>query len=558
MSYLNYPRLIFSGTCIADPSTVNNTPSNYGQHFDDPNPSWNPNGTGNFKFQCIVTQVIYQDGSVANTPAEDPVIGMSFNTNDIPWPGKIVDLDPQQQMVSELWGVRVILGVAGSANSFQGDYAVAPFINIWQNWAEGRSDDRFCAYYQSQLQNIAWGNLNSKYLTELKAATYGNTLSIKFNLDSFQDDSNQENFTTCRIVGAIGPVSSADEPSLFPLARCLRSSATSQFNVSPALNYAYCVVDAANSMIALDMGNSIGIQGVWQPSIDMTTLQLAVFPADSGPIVLGNINYSSTSTTPYTQTAYIQNFTLSAANLALVQKSPLGIIDSSSNVLLQENQAGTFIRAEPYVFRMNAGNTATVQLVATQFGKPMANATIKLASFLDNFGPPVLNPVAPHTPNKFGTPQAALPFPASVTTDANGIASFTLKASDPGNPRYFLDGQLYGISYYINDSAEENPGCSGNFISVQVYQDTQFEPPVTWTNGMQAIFNQYGVIYPIMGGVASFINLSDYTSVYSNKDQIKVALTLDMNNPNHMPVTRDLSQSKLAAMIAWIENDCPH
>lgn len=74
---------------------------------------------------------------------------------------------------------------------------------------------------------------------------------------------------------------------------------------------------------------------------------------------------------------------------------------------------------------------------------------------------------------------------------------------------------------------------------------------------MQAIFNQYGVIYPVMGG-KGFINLKDYTSVYSNKDQIKAAFTADINNPDHMPATRDLSKSKMKAMVAWIDNDCPH
>lgn len=550
MSYLNYPRLTFSGTCIADPSTVNNTPENYGPDFDNPELLWNPNGSGNFKFTCTVTQVVYQGGSIATTSAQDPVIGMTFNTNDTPWPGKIVDLDPQQQMVSSLWGVRVALGAAGAPNSFQGNYAAAPFMNLWQVWPDGNGSSSYKAFYQSQLQAVSWGNLNSRYLNELKSVTKGDALSIKFNLDSFQSDSSQEDFTTCRIVGVIGPVISSDEPILFPVARCLRPSSSS------TLNYAYCIVDKANSMLTLDMGNSIGIQGMWQASVDAGTLQLVALSGGK-QIVLGSVNYSSTSNDLYNQTAYIQNFPLSAANLEIVQNSPLGIVDGSGDVLLQENQSGTYIRAEPYVFRMNAGDTATVQLVATQFGSPMANTTINLGSFTDNFGPPVLNPAKPHKPNDFGVPTEALPFPTSVTTNANGVASFTMTASDPGNPRYYLDGQLYGISYYINDPKEEDPGNSGNFISAQVYQDTQFSPPVTWTNGMQAIFNQYGVIYPVMGG-KGFINLKDYTSVYSNKDQIKAAFTADINNPDHMPATRDLSRSKMKAMVAWIDNDCPH
>lgn len=542
MSYLNYPRLIFSGTCIVDPSTVNNTPSNYGPTFDNPSQLWNPNGTGNFKFKCVVTQVVYLDGSIATTAEQDPVIGMALNTTDMPYPGKIADIDPQQQMVSTLWGLKVALGSSDSP-TFQGNYAHAPFMNIFQKWTSGSGNPAYGAYYQSQLQNVTWTASNSKYLDELKSTTTNDALSIKFNLDSYQTDSSQSSFTSCQIVGSIGPVSSSDEPYLFPVGRCLRPNDSS-------LNYAICIVDEKNSSVTLDMGNSIPIQGMWEPSVNIGTLQLVAIDSVNGDIILGDIDYSYESNNTYNQTGYIQNFALSAEQLEIVQQTHLGIIDSTNNLLYQENTHGTYIRAQPFVYLMNADDTATVQLVATQFGKPMPNTTIFLSAYTDAFSP---QPPIGH----FGQPTAALPFPAQVTTDANGVATFTMTASDPGNPRKYLDGQLYGISYYINDANEEDPGNSGNFISVHVYQDTQFPDPVTWTNGMQDIFNQYGVIYPIMGGVASFINLKDYTSVYSNKDQILMALTLDINNPNHMPVTRDLSRSKLNAMVAWILADCP-
>jgi len=44
MSYLDVPRLHFSGTFIAKPSTLNNAPTNFDPANTQPDPFWNPNG----------------------------------------------------------------------------------------------------------------------------------------------------------------------------------------------------------------------------------------------------------------------------------------------------------------------------------------------------------------------------------------------------------------------------------------------------------------------------------------------------------------------------------
>jgi hypothetical protein len=192
MSYLNYPRLHFSGGYLADPSTINNTPNNYADSL--PNADmlelyWNPNGTGVFDLQdCVVTKVVYGPDDETSDAAIDPIIGQSVKamyTNAQP---KLVDLDPYQQNSSEIWGLTVQIGGLtanpSSIGSFvRGDYIAGPFNAIWLQALNGpRSSASGAGVYQSQLKNVSWDTATSpasRFLTELKGSQ-GDNLSFNF------------------------------------------------------------------------------------------------------------------------------------------------------------------------------------------------------------------------------------------------------------------------------------------------------------------------------------------------------------------------------------------
>src|SRR5712692_10120960 len=159
MSYLSFPRLAFAGKFQADPSTINNDPG----HFDtsrfranyqlEGNPItwelpggmttpgmtngwWNPRGSGAWRFyECKVSSVVYSDGSTCQDPSQDLTVGASINSTDRRVEGKLVDLDPEQQMVSEIWGFQVGLDVTNAAYNaafgFLGSYEASPFIDIF-------------------------------------------------------------------------------------------------------------------------------------------------------------------------------------------------------------------------------------------------------------------------------------------------------------------------------------------------------------------------------------------------------------------------------------------
>jgi hypothetical protein len=153
MSYLSSPRLHFNGFFQADVSTINNDvrfydsaqfkpqyqmPSSSGVS---PNGAWQPEGTGTFRLVgCTITGG-WLDGA-AVTAEQDRVLGMALENSDQRVSGKLVDLDPQQQLVSEIWGMALRLTDDGNPAYFNGQYAVAAFNNGPGNWRTARRTTR--------------------------------------------------------------------------------------------------------------------------------------------------------------------------------------------------------------------------------------------------------------------------------------------------------------------------------------------------------------------------------------------------------------------------------
>lgn len=192
MSYLGYPRLHFSGRFLADPSTVNNTPNNYdpaNRETSQLELYWNPNGTGIFDLMsCVVTKVVYGPGDEATTPEQDPIVGQTVAAVYTNAPAKLVDLDPCQQNVSEIWGLTLQVGGPGAnpraiPNFVRGDFTAVSFNAIWGQATEGPpSSASGAGVYQSQLRNLAWDTASkpgSRFITALNKAS-PDRLSINF------------------------------------------------------------------------------------------------------------------------------------------------------------------------------------------------------------------------------------------------------------------------------------------------------------------------------------------------------------------------------------------
>jgi hypothetical protein len=542
MSYLIGPRLHFAGTFAAEVSTVNNLPA----HFDDPNnparPGWNPGGNGSWSLKdCKITGAVFTDGTVARTPADDPIVGAS-----VVQLGRavLVDLDPEQQMVSQIWGLRLGIASAAGVSAMTGGFKVAAFSDLWQGRAPNERGDRaMSAFYQSVIAGISWSDLfGSRLLNELKQASDPTSLSIKFNVDGFDQTVHKG-----RIVGSIGPAS-AGEPAHFVVGRqCMGQEAGPVW-------YFPAAVDGQRRKLIADFGNALqtpSFGGPFDPDLDLSVGLLAGNQFTSfGRIPIGPGRW-------YEQTAGICEFPadrpLSDAEMTQLAATPIAVVqqtDDGQAVVAIEGSDGLHVRADDFVYRMSANDSQAVSLRVSRFGQPVANAAISVAFDSSQLQRRPTDPPV-------NVPPAGVSFLSSITGGANGIASLKLSAGSIAEPRKFpdgkyIDGQVYGVRYTLPES---DPNAGGyfnpaDFVSVLVWTDYPVPNDPDWNTHVEPILSQYQKLYSVMKPI---VNLGDYASVVANKAGMKNVFTRPEDDPHYMPVTRDLSPAKRKMILSWLD-----
>lgn len=567
MSYLNPPRLHFAGRFQAAPSTVNNDLTHFNnktflpkyqkmQTPTSPNGWWNPSGDADWRLiGCNVTAASLADGSPVDPG--DPVLTYLVADSDRQVAAKLVDLDPEQQMASEIWGLDVRICNEAGETLLRGRYQPAAFIDIWSRAQGGGGGDMaFGAMYQSVLSDLEWGDVEqSLFLKELQAAAQDGLLSIKFNVDGYNMNFNSPEFTRGRVVGTIGPAS-ADEPQHFTVGRQFMLPVPPNSSI---LNYFVAVVDPKRGKILLDLGNALPTTVPGGPLSDMGPLTLAygLLPNNEQTsrvwYPIGEI--------PYTETGWYENTagvvelpaggTLSGEDLEAIAANPLALMVTTPVGLIPTMcEVPVYVRADKFVFRLDPGEQADARLFASHFGQPYAGAQVALA-----FDPSQLQGDPQAGWPDPGAPTSALQFEPMVTTGPDGTVVATIKASDPGNPRGYIDGQVYGVRPSLQETLVPNyPVNSANFISILVWDAFTPDEPPTWWGSLQPIFQQYANLYPVMG---RFLDLADYDSVCDNLDMLRLAFGLNPDNPNLMPVTRDLSLSKRSTILTWLTRTGP-
>lgn len=576
MSYLHLPRLHFAGRFQAAPSTVNNDPL----HFDNAtfkpesqemqsksalNGWWNPSGDAAWRLiGCRVTAAWMSHDQQADE--SDPIGRCFIADSDRSPPAKIVDLDPEQQLVSEVWGMQVRISLADGTSLLRARYETAAFADIWDRAAGGGGDIGAGAMYQSVLTDLEWGDISSSiFLKTLRQASQDGLLSIKFNVDGYNMDFNSPEFTRGRVVGSIGP-SSKDEPRHFVVGRHFMAAAAAGANFfAPAgqVNFCAAIVDEQAGKIAVDLGNAVQTKTPGRAISDMGTLALGYLaPATTASggqpaVLLDTFNYLAGGW--YETTAGVVTLpsdrALTQDELAAIKQSPLVLTTTSADgitkVAVAEATNGTYIRADRFVFRLNPGDTASVRLFASQFGLPYADARI-----ISIFDPSQLqaqasSPLGPAP--QVGLPTTAVEFPASLITDQDGHAELVIRAEDPGAKRGFIDGQVYGVRTVLEENFYYGAGYNFNpweFVSLLVWSDFTEENPPTWHGSIEPIFHQYANLYPVMKRI---VDLKDYDSVCANVHILRLAFGLPVEDPNSMPVTRDLSGAKRKAILRWLD-----
>jgi hypothetical protein len=581
MSYLNPTRVHFAGQFRADVSTVNNddqhfnsaafTPSD--QDYGDDNGWWQPSGTGAWRLcGCVITAAAW-DGKFATTSAEDPVVGLPLKNSSDRVDAKIVDLDPDQQLVSTIFGLEVrIADPVSGAVLMTGQFSPAPFMDIWSRGGEG--DTGASVFYQSTLVDVVWGDLSaSPALRALQAATIQRQLSMRFMVDSYNMGGDKRGYG--RIVGTIGPALAGD-PVHFVAGRHLASTGSNLGNVT-------CCLDPKATHILADFGNALmnDANGNVPDSGDIHLVAVkngAAHLSAADVVDLGSlVGYAAPGY--YEQTAGIQAFppngSLTAQQLQALQTLPLAAVQSDGaggwNVLSEEAPDGIYARADMFVCRMNPGESRTLPIQVTQFGQPLAGQTIVATISSKRIGRSQGGSFA------VSTPVTALQLQFSGPTGVDGWTSLTITGGDPGRPRrypggQYLDGQVYEIDLAVVNAA--NAGTEFNpwlFISVLLFSETAVPGTVTWNGDVLPILQQYANLYPRPHGpVVNYdpkypdepnptpllhpvISLTNKDWVGSFAPRILTALGLPIEHPNHMPVTRDLSAGRRGILQKWMQ-----
>ncbi|MDH5670684.1 MAG: hypothetical protein OEZ06_00950 [Myxococcales bacterium] len=649
MSYLDFPRIHFTGGFQAAPSTVNNAPLNYKEAIApgvqpwDLDSWWNAYGNGVFNLnQCAVSSAQLAIGSNDSTLVGQEVFA-AFTSS----PPKIADLDPMQQNVSEWWGLTLQVGLGGSGGKLVGNFAPIAFNNIWAA-ADGAKygSAAGAGVYQSTLTNAQIQAGNSPVLERLaETARAGSALSVRIQVRAYNgrdssydltsaslqklrggplaplpDDvwtqlqtiSKYEQgapattppgvivatqflhfllqrwlgqaaaaqwgeligsstkiessespvgtaFTYGKLVGTIGPAAT-DEPRFFAAKRMMAPTAAGKTNFAP--------FQLAGDVLSVDLSNALQTDNpATGPITDYG--QLGVYFADGSEASTAQLPYGDYAA--FLEAGGIVDLQLQPAAAKKAADTALYIAERGSTTpLLAENDAGLWMRADQFVFRMNpgttpsdphlSGNSATLEIPVRKFGAvpPDGSLRVKLTmltpeqsytytnSTIGTGGTPGLDAVP------MGTPATALSFEQSVPVH-KGIARFTLEATDPGNPREFIDGQIYFLRYVFEPPVSGYQQGADDLVSVLVFQNTVVQGEPTWANSIGEILGQYGRLYPIM---ARF-GLTSHEQVKVNAEQIADVLERAYADPFHMPVTRDLSESRRQLILKWMASGMP-
>lgn len=564
MSYLDGTRITFSGRFLGDVSTINNLGAAYQPSPTPPVKLWNPGGGATFDFLgCRVTGGEHSGG--APIAADDPARGLAVvGAADRP-SAKLVDLDPDWQLSSEIWGLLVrLIDPTSGEELLCGSFRVSGFRDLWTRQIDNNVNGQPSGgSFVSVLDDVAYGSGSaaSPVLAAIRAESSTDRLSIVLNTCGFFYRHVEDRFATGSLTGCIGPWH-AGEPARFVAGRRLEAGVLS-LSAEPGsevfLGPTVAAIDQPASRLVIDLGNAYPIvdhagtpatlASVSGRAETVDALEVGVLSGEdvapddvlSGDdvVIVGTIDLTEAPVR-----AGVFSCPMTAAAAAVAGERPLALLarrpDLTRRVVCRETADGLYVRADEFVHRLDAHSAGAASVYAVRRGAPAAGVTVYLARPDGEAAGPVLQ------------------FPAQVETDAGGLARIPLTAGDPGDPRCALDGVVARVAYSPRLTADGSPDYLGTGLDpgldrIVAHVRDPFEVPdePDWERDIQPILAQYARLYPVMR--EHLVDLGDRDAVIPWRRAMVFALTRHIADPNHMPVSRDLSAQKLAAIVKWLE-----
>jgi hypothetical protein len=363
----------------------------------------------------------------------------------------------------------------------------------------------------------------------------------------------------------IGPYVT-NEPKTFVLGRRFVAADASVGQSWNGINYFTGAIDEGSSTLFLDLSNALQLTDTKGTVRDIGKLTVGILLdssiAEKAPVTpsnfqsLGEIDYRAPNW--LFETSGIYTVRLSPAQLKSALAAPLALAaeqpPGTNLVAIRENAEGLLSCAEEFVQRIDPPAKGGLVVHTAQYGKPLAGAKVALSLLPPQSGVGIGDPNAPNQPKApipdIGTPREALSFPGSVASARDGRAGIEIVVKSLNSPRTYLDGQIYLIAYAI-DGEPANAHPQFDFIVVHARDSYAVPVKPVWIPDIAPIFTQYGNLYPIMS--QRLVDLSNPDSVKRNLKILQLAFSLDIADPNYMPVTRDLSAGKRAAIQRWLD-----
>ncbi len=534
--------------------------------------NWNPKGSNTWTIlDSTVTSVMLENG----LSFSDDIVGKKIVVNPGSSPPKLVDIDTAHRNSSSIYGMKFGINWGANENAFLGEFVPLPITH--EPWVRQVSSDMFTnigAHGVSQLINVQWSaHTTSEVLKSLKSITMsdeanGYSLSIMMSSFDYSSDDNNK-YLYGKLVGCIG-ITKPGESLAFPANRVLMFNRNPPLPIPPqsqscdfnSTNTAY--FDIFGTRMTIDLSNSLALN----PKGDVCHL----FPYHIGILInqytveiIGEIPYTLKGW--YRYTVGIQDLSLTSSQLKLAENHPIvfgtfkkklhskteglqyhicnnSLEKTTKNCLYIVMKESTYLvrPMHKYLHRLEKGEKTQVELKVKQFGHtPRKNIPVTLCDSSRN------------TRAK----KSDLEYENTRKTNKNGLVTFDFVAGDVGNVRDSIDGQLFQFNYCVCEGCEvvqcsqcETKG--GNQIVILIWSDVKYQKPYFWDKHIEPIFTQYQNLFPTMSKI---IKLGNYDDVVKpqNIDLILFSMTLDVNHPSFMPVTRDLSPTKAAMIIDWLK-----
>jgi hypothetical protein len=634
MSYLDLPRIQFGGLFFTNPDTINNIITNYnpdvplenaqGQYL--PNAGWYALGVAQLWLEeCTVLSALGQGGAV---DSGDPILGATVQTPSPKTPlktadgkgfydiAKMVDLDPQQQIRSAVYGLRYCVKTADGAG-FSGLMTVPELQYISGRSLAQTGSWAAVGTWMGQIEAVDWfGDLDaSPFLKEFQAAC-AQGVAVKLNMDLHQNNPSTQftsgnQFFYGRILGTLGPVEPHDQPQLWPgrillpvpsgsssgtsaalaveggVAEALaasetgmtlddlvrgmtgamhtrmRASLTAETAEAPPLpwNAAPAQTQEVNgeTMLHVDLGGSILVPFQEQNGIfssdgtfvvsDGITVGV-VANGSFQPLTHGALSFtdqyqplnSISKTVNLIKNSGLFTVPLSAAEATLVASNPLAIQVDGTGVV-QEAASGLLLNLSQHSQRLDQAGTTTVTLMARQFGQPVVGQK------------PVTWTVQPL---RGGGEASDITVEWLSATDANGLAQLQITATDRAltlsDLRKPLDSLVYNLTFTGPDGPIGDQPQEGSNTTVLLFNRFVAPANPTWQDDVGPILQAYARLYP---GMTDRLDIGDEATVQGFALAMHDRMARPFADPGYMPVTRDLTSTKVAMILEWLQPYLP-